>query len=311
MIKKLSCLLLLLPCICLATPISKPLTVVLDWFPNPNHAPLFVAQQQGFFKKLGLNIHFIQPSDPSDPPKLVAAGKADLALDFQPQFTLQVAKGLPLVRIATLIATPLTSIMVLKSSHVTSIKQLKGKTIAASPNSILLSIMLKNNGLSMKDVTIVNIGYNIVQALMSKKVAAANGMDRNFELLEIKQLGQQPIAFYPEENGIPFYNGIIIVANKNHLNDPRLPLFVKALTEGVQYLINHPKSSWRAFAKNHPEDDNSLNYKAWFATLYRFDLSPGALNKNRFTTFTHFLQHKGYIKKMPPLQDYAVQLRYN
>lgn len=59
---------------------AEKMTVLLDWFINPDHAPLFVAQEKGFFKARGLDVEFVAPSNPNDPPKLVAAGKADLAV---------------------------------------------------------------------------------------------------------------------------------------------------------------------------------------------------------------------------------------
>ena len=108
----------------------KPLTVVLDWFVNPQHAPIIIAKEQGLFKQHGLNVNIIAPADPTDPPKLVAAGKADVAIGYQPELYLQVQAGLPIVRIGTLINAPLRAVAVLQSSNIDSLSDLKGKTIA-------------------------------------------------------------------------------------------------------------------------------------------------------------------------------------
>ena len=107
----------------------QPVTVLLDWFINPDHAPLYVALEKGFFKERGLDVTFIAPSNPNDPPKLVAAGKADLAVSYQHQHHLQVAQGLPLVRVATLVATPLNCLVVTADGKIRSLADLKGKTI--------------------------------------------------------------------------------------------------------------------------------------------------------------------------------------
>jgi len=158
-----------------ATSHLKPLTLVLDWFVNPDHAPIFVAQQQGFFKQQGLDVKIISPADPSDPPKLVAAGKADLALTYQPQLVMQVSQGLPLVRIASLIDTPLDCLAVNAASHIYSIADLKGKTIGYSSGAIdqaTLKIMLEHHGLSLNDVKLINVRYGLTQALMADKVDA-------------------------------------------------------------------------------------------------------------------------------------------
>ena len=112
-----------------ATLAQDRLTVLLDWFVNPDHAPLFVAQEAGYFKDAGLEVELIAPADPNDPPKLVAAGKADVAISYQPQLHIQVDQGLPLRRIGTLVATPLNSLVVLADGPIKSIADLKGRKI--------------------------------------------------------------------------------------------------------------------------------------------------------------------------------------
>ena len=125
-----------------ATLLSQPasaaekMTVLLDWFVNPDHAPLIVAREKGYFAAAGLDVELIAPADPNDPPKLVAAGKADIAVSYQPQLHVQVEAGLPLVRIGTLVATPLNSLVVLKDGPIKTIGDLKGKK-SAIPSAAL------------------------------------------------------------------------------------------------------------------------------------------------------------------------------
>ena len=97
---------------------AEKLSVMLDWFVNPDHAPLIIAKEKGFFEAAGLNVKLITPANPNDPPKLVAAGKVDLAVSYQPQLHVQVAEGLPLIRIGTLVSTPLNSLVVLKNGPI-------------------------------------------------------------------------------------------------------------------------------------------------------------------------------------------------
>ncbi|HWL58647.1 MAG TPA: ABC transporter substrate-binding protein, partial [Paracoccus sp. (in: a-proteobacteria)] len=105
------------------------MTLILDWFVNPDHAPIIVAQEKGFFTEEGLDVEVVAPADPADPPKLVAAGKADLAISYQPQLHLQVHQGLPLKRVGTLVATPLNCLMVKADGPVQTIADLKGKKV--------------------------------------------------------------------------------------------------------------------------------------------------------------------------------------
>ena len=146
---------------------AERLTVLLDWFINPDHAPLYVALEMGYFEEAGLVVDFKAPADPNNPPKLVAAGKADLAISYQPQLHIQVDRGLPLTRIATLVATPLNCLVVLKESPVRSISDLRGKTVGFSVGGFedaLLSAMLGRHGMALGDVKLVNVNFSLSPA---------------------------------------------------------------------------------------------------------------------------------------------------
>lgn len=292
---------------------NKPLTLVLDWFANPDHAPLFVAQEQGFFKKAGIAVNIINPADPNDAPKLVAAGKADLGITYQPQLVEQVTQGLPLVRIATLINKPLNCLAVNASSAIQSIADLKGKTIAYSGDEIdkaFLSVMLSKKDLTLKDVQLVDVNYSLTPALLTGKVDAAMGMMRNVELLQMEQAGKPARAFYVEKNGIPLYDELVIITNKSEVRDPRLPLFLMALQEGVHFLVTHPEQSWQLFAKAHPELNNTLNHAIWQTTVSYFSLDPAQLDVRRYQNLAGFLKQQNLIKTIPLLKTYAIELRH-
>ena len=121
---------------CVVNAKTDKLTIGLDWFINPDHAPLIIAQKRNFFKDVGLEVEMIEPADPNDPPKLVAAGKLDLAISYQPQLHIQVDQGLPVVRVGTLVSVPLNSLVVLKDGRIKSIADLKGKNVGFSDHSL-------------------------------------------------------------------------------------------------------------------------------------------------------------------------------
>src|SRR5262249_40948069 len=142
-----------------------------------------------FFKEQGLDVDLIDPSDPADPPKWVAVGKADIGITYQPEFMEQVDNGLPLIRIGTLIDKPLNCLVALKESGINQLANLKGKRIGATNgglSSIMLKVLLAKQGITDKDVELINVRYNLTQALLSHKVDAVTGMMRNFEVPQLE-----------------------------------------------------------------------------------------------------------------------------
>ena len=291
---------------------ADKLTLLLDWFVNPDHAPLIVAAERGYFTDAGLEVEMIAPADPNDPPKLVAAGKAELAVSYQPQLHLQVAAGLPLRRIGTLVATPLNSLVVLADGPVKTIPDLKGRKVGFSVGGFedaLLKAVLARHGLTLDDITLVNVNFSLSPALISGHVDAVIGAYRNFELNQLDLLKHPGRAFYLEEEGVPAYDELILIANVANLNDPRLSRFLDALERGVQFLINHPSESWELFIRGpRKELDDELNRRAWRDTLPRFALRPRALDKLRYRRFAEFLVEQGLIPRALPVANYAVEL---
>ena len=287
----------------------RPMTVLLDWFVNPDHAPLYVAQEKGFFRDRGLDVTFIAPSNPNDPPKLVAAQKADLAVSYQHQHHLQVAQGLPLVRVATLVATPLNCLVVMADGNIRSLADLKGKTIGYSIGgfeTILLKVMLANSGLSLGDVHLVNVNFSLSPSLLSGKTDAVIGAFRNFELNQMDLEGRPGRAFFVEEHGIPPYDELIVISHRARSNDPMVRQFVDALEAGVQFMINHPDESWELFIRGRKDLDDELNRRAWKDTLPRFALRPGALDRERYQRFAQF-KNPGDDKYGIALEQYAIE----
>lgn len=291
---------------------ATKMTVLLDWFINPDHAPLFVALEKGYFKDQGLDVEFIAPANPNDPPKLVAAGKADIAVSYQPQHHMHIDQGLPLVRIATLIATPLNSLVVLESSDIKSIADLKGKTVGYSVGgfeTVILKVMLEKEGLTLEDVKLVNVNFSLSPSLFTGKADAVVGAFRNFELnqMDIEKRPGRP--FFVEELGVPAYDELILVAHKDRVADENMRKFVNAVEAGAQFLVNHPEESWKLFVSHGREGlDDELNRLAWRDTLPRFALRPGALDKNRYRRFAEFLKEQEVIEKSRELSEYAAEL---
>jgi len=290
---------------------SKKLTVMLDWFVNPDHAALVIARQKGFFAAQNLEVELQTPADPNDPPKLVAAGKVNLAITYQPQLMMHVTAGLPIKRIGTLIATPLNTLVVLKNGPVKTLADLKGRKIGYSVGGFeetLLKTMLAKAGLKLDEVTLVNVNFSLSPALLSGQVDAVIGAFRNFELNQLDLAKKPGRAFYPEEEGLPPYDELVLIARRDDLNDPRLGRFMAALEQATLYLINHPDEAWKVFIAEHKALDDELNRRAWRDTLPRLARRPAALDEARYKRFAQFLFKQGVITVALPVSNYAVQL---
>ena len=286
---------------------AEPLRVILDWYFNPDHAPLFVAESEGYFKDEGLKVEFIQPSDTADGPKLVAARQADLAITYQPGFMRQVDMGLPLMRVGSLIDKPLESLVVLQDGPIHSIAQLKGKTIGYSnpaADELMLEVMLQHNGLTLQDVQTVNVRFSLLQALISKNIGAMTGAMRNVEPILLEMSGKKGHLFYPEDNGFPPYDELIFITHTKHCNDPRLPHFFKALKKAVVYLRAHPQESWAKFQKKYPEK-GEMSHRTWFVSLPYFSDDPAAVDTKKYNNLMLFLYQKGFLSRSIPLSQYV------
>ncbi|MQX36286.1 ABC transporter substrate-binding protein [Roseospira navarrensis] len=291
---------------------DESLTILLDWFVNPDHAPLVVAKEKGFFTDEGLDVDLVAPADPNDPPKLVAAGQALLAVSYQPQLHIQVDRGLPLARVGTLVATPLNSVVVLADGPIETLADLEGRTVGFSVGGFedaLLGAMLEDAGVSPDDVTLVNVNFSLSPSILSGQVDAVVGAFRNFELNQMDIVGQPGRAFYPEEHGVPVYDELILVANTDRLDDPRLPGVLRALEQATAYLINHPDESWEMFIGAYPDLDDELNRRAWADTLPRFALRPAVVDGPRYAAFGRFLADRGMIEATAPVERLAVDVR--
>ncbi|TWH23662.1 ABC transporter substrate-binding protein [Aminobacter sp. J15] len=288
------------------------LTVLLEWFVNPDHAPLVVAKELGLFEKAGLEVELLPPADPSIVPRAVASGQAEIGVHYQPNLYLDHEAGVPLVRFGTLVETPLNTLTVLANGPIDDLTDLAGKRIGFSVSGfedVILSTMLSSAGVKPADVKFVNVNFALTASLIGGKVEATIGGYRNFELTQMRLEGHEGKAFFPEDHGVPVYDELIFVTRPDLVSDDRLTRFLNVVEQGAIYLTNHPQESWELFIRAYPDLDDELNRQAWSDTLPRFAKRPAALDSGRYERFGKFLAENGLIKAAPALDDIAVELR--
>ncbi|WP_170771430.1 ABC transporter substrate-binding protein [Ruegeria lacuscaerulensis] len=287
------------------------MTVLLDWFINPDHGPIIVAQENGYFAEQGLEVEIVPPADPSAPPRLVAAGQAELAVSYQPQLHLQIHEGLPLKRVGTLVATPLNCLLVLEDGPIKSLADLKGKKIGFSVAGVeeaILTAMLNAHGVALDDIEMINVNFSLSPSLMTGQVDAVIGAFRNFELNQMDIEGVAGRCFFIEEEGVPPYDELIYVANPETMDADMIARFLAATEKATQYIVNNPERSWEIFAATSPELQDELNARAWVDTLPRFALRPAGFDAGRYARFEAFLKDSGMIDSINPVSDITIDV---
>jgi putative hydroxymethylpyrimidine transport system substrate-binding protein len=228
----------------------QKVTVTLDWTPNPDHVGLYYARDTGLFGKAGLDVTIRAPSDPTAPLKLVAAGTSDLAISYEQELFFAGARKLPVVAVAAVVPQPLNSIMAIDPA-VRSVAGLKGRRIGIAgvpADYASLDTALSHAGLTRGDVRIVNVGYNLLPALLSRKVDAILGVYRNIEGIELRHRGLKPTIIPLHRAGVPTYDELVLVASATRLrSDPAyadtVRRFVGAFLAGTAQARRHPGTS--------------------------------------------------------------------
>ncbi len=251
---------------------AKPFSVMLDFFPNADHAALYSALANGDFRAGGLDVTPQTPADPSEPLKLLAAGKVDMAISYEPELMLARDEGLKLVSIAALVQRPLTSIIALPQSHVKKVADLAGKTVGTAGipyQAAELRTAVQTAGLNPASVKEVNVGFNLVPAMLSGKVAATLGGFWNYEAIQLQLLHKRPLTIPVDQAGVPSYDELVLVVREKEAKEhgEELRAFLQALTRGEREVRANPSAAAALVVKANPSLEPKLQLESIKQTL--------------------------------------------
>ena len=251
---------------------TKPFTVMLDFFPNADHAPLYSAIAGGDFRAVGLDVQPQTPADPSEPLKLLAAGKVDMAITYEPELLLARDKGLRVVSIAALVQRPLTSIIALPGRHVSGLASLRGKRVGTAGiayQSAELRTALSAAGVPPASVREVNVGFNLVPAMTSGQVDATLGGFWNYEAIQLRLGGRRPLVIPVDQAGVPSYDELVLAvrADQARRDGQDLRAFLAALTRGEHSVRASPPAAAALVVKANPALETRLQLESIRQTL--------------------------------------------
>jgi putative hydroxymethylpyrimidine transport system substrate-binding protein len=293
---------------------STSLVFMLDWFPNPDHVPLYAAQQEGYFSQEGVRVTLQVPANTDDPLKLAAAGRVDVAVNYEPNVILARAQGLPVRSIGVLIGQPLTTIMFLKSSGIRSPKDLVGRRVGFAVTGFadaMVDQVMRSAGASTTGIRMVNVGFDLVPALLSHKVDAVVGAYRNYERVQIELQGQPVAMFEPERYGVPTFYELVLITSDTALGRHReaLQRFVRAVGRGIAFTVKNPDQAFAAYVRANPKMklDDELNRKSFRVTLPTYARTETQA-RDRWETFDQWLAAHKVIPKAVPVDDLYTNL---
>ncbi len=288
---------------------AQPLSLTLDFYPNPDHAGIYMAEQLGYFEEAGLDVGIDAPADPAAPMKLVAAGKSDLAISYEPEVALAHEQGLAVVAIGALVNRPLTSMIWLRKSGIKGVRDLKGKTVATAGipyQDAFLQTILGRVGLAPADVKTVNVGFGLLPALVSGSADAMLGGFLNVEGVDLRQRGKNPVVTPVDQLGVPTYNELVLVANRERLEeDPEaFRLFIAALERGTDVAVKRPGAATEAVLEANNDLEPKLTKAEVEATLPLLGARVpgrhyGDMDPAEWKTFTAWMRDNELIGSLP------------
>jgi len=289
---------------------AEPLSLTLDFYPNPDHAGIYMAQKLGYFEEAGLDVTIRTPADPAAPIKLLSAGSTDLAISYEPEVLLAREKGLDVTAVAALVNRPLTSMIWLKKSGIGGVAGLRGKTIATAGipyQDAYLETILARANLTPADVEVVNVGYGLLPAIVGGRAQAMLGGFRNVEGVDLRLRGKDPVVTPVDRLGVPTYDELVLVAQRKRLEqDPEaIRLFLAALSRGTAAAAANPNAATKALLEANPDLDPKLTRAEVAATLPLLNPPRGGrpygyMNPSRWRGFAGWMRDNGLLSTLIP-----------
>jgi putative hydroxymethylpyrimidine transport system substrate-binding protein len=290
----------------------EPFDLALDFYVNPDHAGIYTAIDNGYFERAGLAVTPRVPSDPAAPIKEVAAGRADLAVSYEPEVLLAKEEGLDVQAVGAIVDQPIASLISLPAAGIANPADLRGKTVATAGipyQSDFLETILASVNLSPSDVDEVNVGLNLLPALLGGKAQAILGGFRNIEGVDLAQRGDHPTVVPVDKLGVPTYDELILVAQRSRIEDDpdSIRLFLSALANGTRDAVANPQAATESILRAGRGLDPNLTRAEIDATLPLLAPAPGRpfgqMDAGKWELFASWMADHGLISEVPEADE--------
>lgn len=236
--------------------------VVLDWYPNAVHAFIYEAIEKGYFKDEGLQVNVLFPANSTDPITMTAAGKADIGFYYQEDTIIAKAnENVPVKVLGAVVQEPITVVCSLAEKNIKTPADLVGKTIGYSGTrfaEVAVSEFLKSAGATLDDVTMIDVGFDLMSSMTTGNVDATFGCFINHEIPALEEEGFQMDYMKMTDHGVPNYYALMLVTGESQLekNRDKYTRFLRACQKGFEDMKNDPAEALSIMMNN----QNAENY---------------------------------------------------
>lgn len=299
---------------------ARELSVVLDWYPNALHTFLYANES---FLAEGITIKPQPPAGVNDALSMVAAGKADFGIYYQQDMIQACAdQDLAIKSIGTIVQAPLNIVLSLKEKNITSPKDLQGKTVGYAGNELseaLIRTLLEDGGIDPSDVSLIDVGFDLMASMVTGNVDATIGCLINHEVPQMEEQGLQVNYFYPSDYGVPLYDEFILVASDRIIaEEPEVvAAFLRACKNGFAQFKDRPYEMLNLLLENQDAENfpltESVEQKSCDILLPLMEQEDAPFlsqNMEKWQKNIDWMHAQGLITSKPKVSDLVAEIEY-
>ncbi|HEX6154125.1 MAG TPA: ABC transporter substrate-binding protein [Solirubrobacterales bacterium] len=282
----------------------------MNGYVGPASVGILMAEERGYFADAGLAVTVTGAAAPDAPLEYVQGHLVDFGVSQLPEIVMAREEEAEVIAVGTLVSRPTTAMIWLEKSRIEEVADLEGKTIAVPGvpfQKPFLRILLEEAGMTLEDVEVKQVGYELVQALVSGRADAVFGGAPNLEGAALEARGLEPVVVPVQNLGIPAYEDLVVVTRSDRMSkEPRLIHdFMSAVVRGNAAAAEDPEGAVELIEKG-AETDPAAGRKATEAgvdeTLPLLTRT-GCMDPERASELVAWMDEQELIREEPPVSE--------